>query len=414
MAATIKEEKHQKEENMKNQMRLFYVFAFSAIVVLITCVGVSAETGVSDTKIKIGTHLALTGPPAFAGKGLLAGMQVYFSYINEQGGIHGRKIELIAEDDGYSPTKAVAAAKKLMDRDEVFAFLGPLGGSLVKVVMPTMEENRIPYLFPSTATIEIVHPVKRYVFGFFTQFDRIFIMLTDLAVKEFKAKKISVFYPDQAVGHVIRDTVIKRLKKYGMEVVEKIPVKHTDVDFSGAVAKLKASGTDTVMIGTHIPPTIAFLKECRRQNYNPTCLQDPSGTDPLMFFLAKKPAITNGLIGATYMLPIDSDAPVVKKWREHMAKYSKARPSNYALMTYNTAWMLCDALKAAGRDLTREKLINIMESWKGYDNGLSGPITYNANDHEGGEKFFIVRAGNNKWNLVFDTRVGLQEKLVRD
>ena len=387
---------------------------FSLLLILFFCLPVQAETGVRKDKIVMGTHMALTGPAAFAGKGLLEGMKVYFSYINDQGGINGRKIELIAEDDGYRPARAVAAAKKLMDRDKVFGFIGPLGGAIVKVVIPIMEENKVPYLWPSAATLAIVHPTKRYTFGYYTQYDRIFIVLTDQAVKSFKAKKISVFYPDQAVGHNIRDTVIMRLKKYNMKVVEKIAVKHTDVDFSGVVAKLKASGTDTVMIATHIPPTVAFLKECRRQNYNPVCLQDPSGTDPMMFGLAKDPAITNGLIGANYNLPIDSDAPVVKRWRAHMAKYSKARPSNYALITYNSAWMFCDAIKALGNDITRERLINHLNSWKNYDNGLSGPISYSPTDHEGAERFFVVRANNNKWERVFDKRVGLDKKLIRD
>lgn len=399
---------------MKKWTKALATGIFFFLLAFVSTYPAGAEVGVTDTKIKIGTHMALTGPAAFAGKGLLAGMQVYLACINEQGGIHGRTIELIAEDDGYSPVKAIAAAKKLMDRDEVFAFLSPLGGAVVKAVMPTMEANKIPYLWPAAATIDIVHPVKRYVFGYFTQYDRIFIVLTDLACKELNAKKISIFYPDQEVGHNIRDTVIKRMKKYGMKPVEKIPVKHTDVDFSGMVARLKLGGTDTVMIGTHIPPTVAFLKECRRQNYNPLCLQDPSGTDPLMFLLAKDPAVTNGLIGTNYNLPIDSETDIVAEWRARMAKYSKAKPSNYALITYNTAWMLCDALKQVGRDLTREKLIDTLDSWKNFDNGLSGPINYSPDDHEGAEKIFVVRAENNKWELFFNQRVGLKEKMIRE
>ncbi|MGQ9655753.1 MAG: ABC transporter substrate-binding protein, partial [Thermodesulfobacteriota bacterium] len=334
--------------------------------------------------------------------------------VNEQGGIHGRKIELIAEDDGYKPTEAVAALKKLIDRDQVFAIIGALGGANVKVVMPIAEENKIPYLWPSAATIGIVHPVKRYVFGYYTQYDRIFVVLTDLAVQEYNAKKISVFYPDQEVGHNVRDSIIRRLKKYNMQTVENVAVKQTDVDFSGVVAKLKSSGVDTVMIATHIPATVAFLKECRRQNYNPTCLQDPSGTDPMIFSLAKEPEVTNGLIGSTYMPPIDSEAEPVNKWRADMAKFSQAPLTNYALMAYNVGAMFCDAAKAVGKDLTREALIKTLETWRNYDNGLSGPITYGPDDHEGSEDFFVVQAKDNKWEMVFDKRVGVKEKLVRE
>ncbi len=398
---------------MKVLMKTTASFALILILVL-SSLAAGAEVGVSKDKILVGTHMALTGPAAFAGKGLLEGMKVYFQFVNEeQGGIHGRKIELIAEDDGYKPTRAVAAVKKLMDRDEIFAIIEALGGPTTKVAMPIAQKRKIPYLWPSTATLAIVHPVRRYIFGYYTQFDRICVGLTDLAVKKLNAKKIAVFYADQEAGHNVRDAVIERLKKYNMETLGNVGVKMTDVDYSGVVAKLKTSGVDTIIIATHIPTTVAFLKECRRQNYNPTCLQDPQSTDPMMFKLAKDPAVTNGLIGATYMLPVDSDAEPVKKWREHMAKYSKMPPGNYSLMAYCVTEMFCDALKQVGKDLTREALIDKLETWKNYDNGLSGPVSYGPEDHEGSEGFFVVKAKDNKWELMFDKRVNVTEKMDR-
>ncbi|MFC1822881.1 ABC transporter substrate-binding protein [Thermodesulfobacteriota bacterium] len=399
---------------MKKLVKVSMVGVFVSLFTFMIWSPALAEVGVTDTKIKVGSHTALTGPVAFAGKFLNEGMRVYYQAINDAGGIHGRKVEYIAEDNAYKPARAVAATKKLLDRDQVFIMQGVLGAPMFKAIEPILTENKVPFLFPMAAITDIVHPVKRYVFSYTAIYDRIFTVQVDTAVKQLKAKKISLFYPDNAVGQDFRAIVIKRLKKYGLTPLESVPVKHTDVDFSGVVAKLKASGTDTVMNANHIPVTVAFLKECRRQNFNPTFFQDPSATDPLIFGLAKDPAVTNGIMGATYVWPNDSDAEPVKKWRATMKKYSTMKLSNYTQMAYAQCVMTVDAMKQVGRNLTRERLIDQLETWQGYNNGLSGPINFSPTDHEGQESFFIVRANNNKWEFAFDKRISVEEKLVRD
>ena len=115
--------------------------------------------GVSKTEILVGTILDQSGPLAGFGKQSRLGMQLRVDEVNEQGGVNGRKLKLLVEDDGYDPKKAVLAAQKLVNQDKIFIMAGHLGTAQNLASMPVQFEKNVINFFPITAAREMYEPI---------------------------------------------------------------------------------------------------------------------------------------------------------------------------------------------------------------------------------------------------------------
>ena len=122
--------------------------------------------GVTEDTIRVGMTADLTGPVAFLGQEMSAGAKLYLRHVNEQGGVHGRKIKLFVEDDGYQPPRTIAAYRKLLDRDQVFAFMGNLGTATNMALKAMVERDRVPISPALSFSSTLYTPPSRYVFGF--------------------------------------------------------------------------------------------------------------------------------------------------------------------------------------------------------------------------------------------------------
>ena len=124
------------------------IIALSLILLMILPQFSIAEVGVTDTTIKLGATSPLTGPAAFIGGTCIRGTKVYFNYVNDQGGIHGRKIRFLVEDDAYVPAKTVMMGKKLIERDKIFAFASNQGTPTTLSLRKMIEIKKIPLVAP--------------------------------------------------------------------------------------------------------------------------------------------------------------------------------------------------------------------------------------------------------------------------
>ncbi len=193
--------------------------------------------------------------------------------LNEQqGSINGRKLRLIAEDDGYDPKKAVLAAQKLVNQDKIFIMAGHLGTAQNMAAMPVQFEKGVVNLFPITAAREMYEPLHKLKYSFAaTYYDQMRIALPKL-VKEKNLKKICVIYQDDDFGTEVLKGGEAGLKSMGMEYAEKTSYKRGATDFSSQVARMKASGCEMVVLGTIIRETIGTVAESRKTGFNPVFL----------------------------------------------------------------------------------------------------------------------------------------------
>jgi branched-chain amino acid transport system substrate-binding protein len=367
-----------------------------------TTTSVSAEEGVTDTSLRIGSHMDLSGVIAYWGNNLRMGLQSYFNQVNEQGGVHGRKIDFIVEDDQYKPPLSIAAAKKLISKDKIFAFVGPMGAQQAGATMKLAIEKKIPFILPLSSASIFFKPLNKYVFSLFMPYEDQGGVMVDYAFGKLNAKKIGVIYQEDEVGKSGEEGVEAQLKKYNKKLVISIPFKRGAKDFSSQVLKLRESGVDLVIIASTIAEPAAITKEAVKLGWKPQFMcQSSTGTNPYFIKMAG-PACEGTIVATQALLPFSS-APGVVKYRETLKKYfPKADPGFMSQVGYTVAMVFTEALKIAGKDLTRGKLIQSMEGIKNFDSGIYPPISFSSTNHLGTDACFLAKVEGGKFIKVTD------------
>ncbi len=166
-----------------------------------------AEVGVYKDKIVIGTFQALSGPYAVIGQEMSKGMNAYFNWVNKNGGVYGRKIELIIADDQLNPSKTVVEVKRLVESDKVFAIVGGLGSYGCLAVMDYLEQNRVPFVYQGAGTSLLVSPPKKYIFAVQPDYTFEGQLIAKFLVENMGKKRIGIIYMSNDVGEEGRAAV---------------------------------------------------------------------------------------------------------------------------------------------------------------------------------------------------------------
>jgi len=363
-------------------------FVMLAAVFLSVCVVSPAfsEVGVTDTEIKIGGTADLSGPIAFMGKAIVAGAGTYFKMINDRGGIHGRKIVYLVEDDGYSPPKAVAAAKKLVESDKVFAVFMTLGAAQTLAMYPMLERAGVPLIQPATQNSRVADPPKKWVFhtdpNYITQAKiGVEYALNELGMKE---PKVGVIYQDDEPGQDYLKGVKAACERYNLQMVAAAPYKRGTVDFSSQVMTVKNAGADVVMMWTVIREPAGILKEAAKLEYKPVWFTTSASADDMVLKLARDTVFYGQGLFATHIVTTTSDSnPAAREFKEVWAKYNDKPWGFLEWYAWGCAKILVEGLERAGRDLTREELVKAFESFTDYQSGVFGPITWRKDKRYG-------------------------------
>ena len=381
-------------------MHTYRKLAASAVLsVLAAAAAMVAPVSAAAADVKVGSTGPLSGSLSLLGQGVRDGIQVYFDYINDQGGVNGRKIVFISEDDGYEPMRAVASAKKLVEQDNVVALVSPVGTPSNAAMVPYVEERKVPLFAPYAFSHSLTSPTKRYVFTTLPEVRVQAGLLADYLVKQLKQTKIAVIYQNDDFG---QDAVIgfeDHLKQSNVPIT-KLPFDRGATNFSGVVAQAHESGAeDIVFFG--IPRDAALiLKECAKLGWKPQFSGHNALGDPQSFTLAG-PQLLEGAIAVAVMEPLDSTKPEVAEFIARQKKYlPKTNPTTYSMHGYNAAEIFVDALKRVQGEPTSEKIVAELEKTKGLNTGLMGPITFTPTDHAGSHSAAFMRAKEGKWVVV--------------
>jgi branched-chain amino acid transport system substrate-binding protein len=387
---------------MKRFHRCYAVLAaFIALMLMGGPLAAWAEVGVTEKEIVVGAGVDLTGAVANWGVNIKAGMEAVFNRVNEAGGVYGRKIKLITYDHVYQPPKAVANAKRLVERDKVFIMMGHLGTPTTKAVKDYLEEKRVPNIFPATLASLWTTSGKWHVGDLATYADQTWLII-DYLVKERQLTKIASFYQDDEYGLDGHLAGKARLKQAGLDYIAEVDYKRADIDFSSQAAKLKESGAEAVILQAvyREPPRLA--EQCHAIGYEPLFIgPSPIVLDKTIELGGKH---VEGVIGVeVYPLPTDP-GPFMEQYRADMHQYFP----NLALDTtnlygYQKAALFVEALQRVGRDLTRESLLQAITTIHDWDPGWGLKYSYGGDDRRGmsrSARFVIVKDG--KWTKMTD------------
>ena len=383
-------------------MKLKYALTLVTLALTATYSGAQSQ-GVSKTEILVGTIQDFSGPLAGYGKQVRSGMTLRVEEVNEQGGVHGRKLKLAAEDDGYDPKKAVLAAQKLVNQDKVFIMVGHLGTAPNMAAMPVQFEKNIINFFPITAAREMYEPFHKLKYSFAaTYYDQMRTALPAI-VKEKSAKKVCTIYQDDDFGLEVLRGAEAGLKTLNMEVAEKTSFKRGATDFSSQVAKMKAAGCDLVVLGTIIRETIGTIAESRKTGFNPIFFGSSAAYTDLIHKLGGKPM--DGLYATmTTQHPyLDDTSQPIRFWATKYKTRFNEDPTVFSAYGYNIIDAFIRAAQKAGPILTTETFIKAMDTMTiPADMFGSDQASYTATKRLGSDKSRLSQIVDGKWKVISD------------
>lgn len=352
--------------------------------------------GVAKDTILIGALSSLTGPGSGTGVPCRDGGQTYFDMINDLGGINGRKLKVIWEDDAGVPAKGVAAVRKLIERDKVFALFGGHASNALLACLPIIEDEKIVWFTSITSAPPITKPVKPFIF-------RAGVIPTDMqartiakaGVEYYKTKKIGIFTMSDEYGVYYRDNIKKYLEEKNVQPAAIETCNPGDVDFTSQLNRLKEVGPDIVLLCMWSQDAAIMVKQAKRMEFNPLWIgAGPTGEEPFAVMAGDAAVGTIHLWWFQYLMN-DTHQPMVAKFREEFKKRigeKPGRPAGSDMNSYNGAMIFVEALKRAGKDLTRDKFVSALESIKNFDTLLATPVTFSKSEHQGnyGVTFVVV------------------------
>ncbi len=356
------------------------------------------EIGIYDDKIVIGAHLGKSGPVALIAEEFQIGWDTALQVINEKG-VYGRKLELLTEDDNYSPAKALAAVKKLIDRDRVFAVTG-IGTAPVVASLDYVKNKHVPYLFPLAGHYNRVNSQagneQPYLFMAHPDYATQLYLMTDYVIKEKQKKKIAIIYQNDDVGDDVRLGVQAAVKSNGLILVAEEGFERGSTDFSAQVQKVKNAGADAVVLGTSLKEGTLIVKEADKLEFKPLFYGHTTFADKNYINLLGP--LAEGSLSATFLESEYSEDQKVEEYLGHLQKYHpNAKSTFFTMYAYSTMLTLADALQEAGESPTREKLMNVLTTWKDHPTELMGTLTFQENDQDGKKSIFILEAKDGKW-----------------
>jgi len=363
--------------------------AASLAALLLAAVPAGAEDGVSADAIVFGQPAALEGPAAALGTGMRTGINAAFEEANKKGGIHGRKLKLISVDDGYEPDKSIAAVKKLIDEDKVFALIGPVGTPTANAAQPIAQTAKVPYIGPFTGAGFLRDPKRDNVVNIRASYGAEAEAWVKHLTEDLQIKKIAIFYQDDTFGRAGLDAIKAALQKRGMELVAEGTFERNTVAVKSALLGLKRAEPEAVAMVGPYKPCAEFIKLARKVDFNPVFVNISFvGASALARELGSE---GNGVIVSQVVpFPWDASLKVVADYQAAIkAVDGKAEPEFVSLEGYLVGRLTIAALEKVGATPTRETLLKTIKEVGKFDvGGLE--MTFGPDKNQGLDKVFMT------------------------
>lgn len=366
--------------------------------------------GVTDTEVVLGSSLALEGHASYLGTQTLRGYMCYIDHINQSGGIHGRKIRVIAYDDSYDPPKCLANTQRLIIHDQVFALFSYVGTPTTVKILPMVEEAKIPLLGMFTGANALREPLSHYVINVRASYYQETGAAIAHLVEDLGMSKIAVFYQYDAYGFDGLTGMELALKKYSLAPVARGSYVRGTLDVEEGLGRIMASGAQAVvMIGTY-EPCAKFVRLAHARGFNPVFYTVSFvGAEELARRLASFSDIT--LIMSQVVPPPEgpesgdllgsaSEYPDLLK-----RSFPDDKPNFVGLEGYLNARVLVEGLRRAGRDLTREGFIEGIESIQDVPLLPHTTLSFGNKDHQGLDQVYFTILRNGAFVLMKDWTV---------
>ena len=375
--------------------------AIAAVAALAATHAQAQVKGVTPTEIRIGVHLDLSGPLTFWGVPMRNGHLMRAEEQNAKGGVHGRKINVIVEDNAYDPKKGVLATQKLIQKDEVFAMVGVLGTPIALAAMPMVIDAGVPHMFPGSPHRAMFEPYHKLKFTLSAAYDDMVRAGVKHMVEKLGKKRIAIMYQDDDFGKDIRDAALAQAKKMNVPVVSVTSYKRGDTAFSSQVARMRQDNPDLILAATIIRETVGLAAELKKVGWQVDVMTTAAACNSAIVDVGKD--VVEGLFVQCQYVPFDpdTDSPAVKDWtRRYQARFNTPAAVPAAI-SYNMQELMIYALEKAGKDLTVDKFIAAMETVKDWQDIFgTPPLTFSKEQRAGTRAFVLTRVEKGKFKRI--------------
>jgi len=399
----------------RNNMRngFFQLATATALTVALSASSAYAQkkydTGATDAEIKIGQTVPFSGPAsayATIGKAQAA----YIKMVNDQGGVNGRKINLIQYDDAYSPPKAVEQVRKLVESDEVLATFQIIGTPPNAAVQKYLNAKKVPQLFAATGASKFTDPKNfPWTLGFNPNYFVEGRIYGQYIIKTYPNAKVGILYQNDDLGKDYLNGIKAGLgDKAASMVVAETSYEVSDPTIDSQILKIKDAGADLFFSASTPKQAAQAIKKIAELGWHPVHILDINATS---VGAVMKPAgldASKGVISVNYGKdPLDpswKDDPGMKKYFDFMAKYypDGDKDSSFNTYGYSTAQLLVHVLKQCGDELTRENVLKQATNLKNVQLDLSLPgIVANTtpNDYRVNKQLQMMKFNGERWEL---------------
>ena len=367
----------------------------SAVALGITATARAADPGITDTEITIGLFAPMSGQLAAFGLDALQAAKMWYEETNKKGGIHGRKIKVIVEDDKCVPNEAVAVVKKFVTVDKTFIVHG---GSCTPAAVAAQEfvtRDKVPHVMLNASGDGAVIPPTRYVFGAFAGTQRtVGASLAEFAVRELKGKRVAIIAHDDDFG-IANSTTFKAVATaLGAHVVAAELISPRITDVTAPLLTIRAANPDVIISTAYPAPAVLIGQKYGEFSMMKTPLVQAIQGIPVPAVYAKNVGNDAALANFYYGSPLNdlTEGPKQQKWLALYKQYYPDRqPSGFMTYGLPSAMAVTRALESAGRDLTREKFIDALETVNFDSEVIAGPTAFAKDRRDGARSSIFVK-----------------------
>jgi branched-chain amino acid transport system substrate-binding protein len=352
----------------------------------------AADPGFTDTEIVIGDVEPLTGPPALLGVAHTIGVKIAVGEINAAGGINGRKIKYILEDDGYVTARTIQGLRKVIDVDKAFALLGISGSGQSIAAMPVLEKSGIPTVISVGPVKPLWEPPRKNVFIVGQAYEEGIQALVKYLAQKNTGKKWGLITQDDDYGVAVRDGFDAVVKDKKLNVVYSGSYKKGQQDFSSEMLRLKDSGAEVFLAGGIIGENVAMIKEMEKLGVKPTVgIFWPGRVEVVLKLMG--PA-SDGIYAVDYVEPFAGPAgkAFLEKAKPLLQEAEFKGINRYTMAGYGAARTLFAAIGRCGKDVSWACTIAELEKTKNLDTGVMAPISFGPGVRFSNQKLQIMQA----------------------
>jgi branched-chain amino acid transport system substrate-binding protein len=355
-----------------------------AAVMMLACSAVADDTtGVTDTTIKIGIMGPFTGDAASYSKAEI-GLDAFYKWINDQGGIHGRKIVTILEDTGCNSAKGIAGVKKLIYQDGVFMLHGNSCSAVAMAIKPTVVAAGVPWVVAHAVDDKISSPPTKNIFHGVPVGKTYGLAMGKFVMSKPGVKTVAIIQHSNEWANSYCVPAKEYLASQGIKPAVEVAFERGQTDSTPQVLQIRQAKPDFVIACLYEAESAIFLKDLNKYGMD-VPVMGAAGTDleSTLKRVGDLKIVENYFVPNSYI--DNTDGPRMKKWNDIILKYYPNESiTGFSAISIGSGVAVVEALKRVGRNLTRERFLAEMDKIRDFDTGvLSGKITWTATDRDG-------------------------------